>query len=165
MTAEIKIRSYEPEDLPRLQDIAVRAWQPIYEERKRLIGEELFNMFCPIGSECKREQVQLFAERTPEHMIVAVDAAGCPVGFATYYINQENRTGMIGNNAVDKTSGLKGVGQALYAEIFRRLKEAGMEAVQVNTGLDAAHAPARRAYERAGFGEARFESVTYVKKL
>jgi hypothetical protein len=74
-----------------LQDIAARAWIPIYEERKRLIGEDLFNQLFPAGSECKREQIRAFAEQTPEHMIVAEDGEGCPVGFATFYINQENR--------------------------------------------------------------------------
>lgn len=163
--SEITIRPFKPEDLPRLQDIAVRAWIPIYEERKRLIGEDLFNQLFPTGSECKREQLRAFAEQTPEHMVVAVDGEGCPVGFATFYINQESKIGTLCNNAVDKTSALKGVGQALYAEVFRRLKDAGMEVVQVNTGLDDAHAPARRAYERAGFDPVGIESVTYYKKL
>ncbi|MBT4097360.1 MAG: GNAT family N-acetyltransferase, partial [Gemmatimonadetes bacterium] len=34
----------------------------------------------------------------------------------------------------------------------------------VGTGLDDAHAPARRAYERAGFDIAQ-QDVTYYKKL
>ena len=39
-----------------------------------------------------------------------------------------------------------------------------MIAVTVSTGLDEGHAPARRAYERAGF-EKHLDSVTYCKML
>ena len=40
----------------------------------------------------------------------------------------------------------------------------GALAVRVTTGADDAHAPARRAYEKAGF-EKSLSSVTYYKKL
>ena len=39
-----------------------------------------------------------------------------------------------------------------------------MTYAKVATGLDDAHAPARRAYERAGF-DIKVEDVTYYKKL
>lgn len=39
----------------------------------------------------------------------------------------------------------------MYAYAFARLRERGMRYVRVSTGGDPAHAPARRAYEKAGF--------------
>ena len=44
------------------------------------------------------------------------------------------------------------------------MRAEGMKIITVNTGLDEGHAPARRAYERAGF-TAPLESVTYSKLL
>ena len=115
--------------------------------------------------DCKRKEVLLRAENSPERIIVAEDESGNIAGFATYDLDHERKIGIIGSNAVDKSMGLKGVGQAMYAEIFRRFKQAGMTAAQVTTGLDDGHAPARRAYQRAGFGEFSLPSVTYFKKL
>ena len=168
MADAVKIRNFRPEDLKRLQDIAVEAWKPIYAEYRRKLGDEIFEQVFPGGSERKRGQVASFAEKSPERLLVAETPEGKVVGFATYYVNQENKVGMVGNNAVDRTAGLKGVGQALYAEVFRRMREEGMTLAKVETGFnDEGHAPARRAYERAGFGAngEHTEDTTYYKKL
>ena len=47
---------------------------------------------------------------------------------------------------------------------LEEMRQEGMIAVTVSTGLDEGHAPARRAYERAGF-EKHLDSVTYCKML
>ena len=66
-------------------------------------------------------------------------------------MNSQSKVANITNNAVDPFCGEKGVGQEMYQAALARFKAEGMRAVMVNTGLDEAHAPARRAYERAGF--------------
>ena len=76
----------------------------------------------------------------------------------------ERKIGIISNNAVDPCCGVKGVGQEMYRAVLEYFRKAGMLLAQVTTGLDEAHAPARRAYERAGFG-LHTESVTYTMKL
>ena len=151
-------------DLIRIQDIAFEAWQPIFRGYRQQISDELFEQSRP-DPDCKRKEILDRAENSPERIIVAVDNNGNIAGFATYDLDFDRKIGIIGSNAVDKTLGLKGVGQAMYAEIFRRFKEAGMTAAQVTTGLDDGHAPARKAYQRAGFGEFSLPSVTYFKKL
>lgn len=168
MADAVKVRDYRPEDLERLQDIAVEAWKPIYDEYRRKLGDEIFEQVYAGGSERKRGQVASFAERSPEHLVVAETPEGKVVGFATYYLREDIKVGDIGNNAVDRSCGLKGVGQALYAEVFRRMRAAGMTVARVDTGYnDEGHAPARRAYERAGFGAngEHTESTLYFKKL
>ena len=161
---KVIIREFRTEDLPVVQDIANGAWQPIYAVFRQLIGDELFEQTRP-DPDAKRKQIKQHAETHPEWFIVAETADGKIAGFATYILDEKTHTGIIGNNAVDKTCGLKGVGQAMYAELFRRFKAAGMTAAQVTTGLDDGHAPARRAYQRAGFGEYHLDSITYYKKL
>lgn len=151
-------------DLCRLQDIAFEAWQPIFQGYRQQIGDDLFEQSRP-DPDGKRKEVLFRAENSPERIIVAEDENGNIAGFAAYDLDHERKIGIISSNAVDKSMGLKGVGQAMYAEIFRRFKQAGMTAAQVTTGLDDGHAPARRAYQRAGFGEFSLPSVTYFKKL
>ena len=47
---------------------------------------------------------------------------------------------------------------------YKACRAAGVKVVRVTTGLDWAHAPARRAYERAGFRR-HLDSVTYYMEL
>ncbi|MEM7223540.1 MAG: GNAT family N-acetyltransferase [Pseudomonadota bacterium] len=62
--------------------------------------------------------------------------------------------GEIDLNAVDPDHQGSGVGAWMYAYALDRMKEAGMLVASVGTGGDPSHAPARRAYEKAGFGPA-----------
>lgn len=59
--------------------------------------------------------------------------------------------GEINLNAVDPEFQGRGGGEKMYTFAVARLREKGVRLVGVGTGLDAAHEPARRAYEKAGF--------------
>ena len=52
----------------------------------------------------------------------------------------------------------------MYAFALRNLKERGADYVYVGTGADAAHAPARAAYEAVGFDRS-IPVVYYYRKL
>jgi GNAT superfamily N-acetyltransferase len=73
------------------------------------------------------------------------------------------RIGEIGLNAVHPAHAGQGIGTEMYDYALARMKEAGMTVATVGTGGDPSHAPARRAYEKAGFGPA-IPSV-YMYKL
>jgi hypothetical protein len=50
-----------------------------------------------------------------------------------------------------------------YEHALDRLREGGMRFARVGTGLDPAHAPARRAYKKAGFS-IQLPSVEYYRR-
>ena len=52
----------------------------------------------------------------------------------------------------------------MYDFALARMKEAGMQVATVATGADPSHAPARRAYEKAGF-TVQIQSVWLYRKL
>ena len=56
------------------------------------------------------------------------------------------------------------IGTTLNLHALQAMKDAGMIRAEVGTGGDPAHAPARRAYEKAGFDIAQ-PKVTYYKNL
>jgi GNAT superfamily N-acetyltransferase len=58
----------------------------------------------------------------------------------------------------------RGIRVALYGLALARMKELGAALATVATGGDPSHAPARRAYEKAGFGPA-LPSVHLYKLL
>ena len=157
------IRLFQPSDLEPMVAIAKKAWKKIFEGFRQQLGDELYSILYDNRLQDKRHQLTEFTARFPGQCYVC-ERNGKIVGFVTFGLNRETKTGILTNNAADPDSGEKGVGQEMYAAVFERMRQEGMIAVTVSTGLDEGHAPARRAYERAGF-EKHLNSVTYCKKL
>lgn len=157
------IRTYMPEDLETLADIGNRAWRGIYAMFRSLYGEELFRLINPDPSRSKGEQVRNHCMKHPEWVFVC-ERKGEIAGFITFRLEKDKKIGVIGNNARAPECPEKGVGQEMYAAVLEYFRKNGMLYAKVNTGLDPAHAPARRAYEAAGF-DIRHEEVVYYKKL
>ena len=86
------------------------------------------------------------------------------VGFVSVRLDRERAIGEIGLNAVDPEHAGVGVGTAMYGHALARMREAGMRVATVATGGDPSHAPARRAYEKAGF-DAEIPSVWMCREL
>jgi GNAT superfamily N-acetyltransferase len=89
---------------------------------------------------------------------------GTAVGFVTCFVHSAIPAGEIGNNAVHPAYQGRGFAPRLYERAFDWLREKGMEYARVTTGGDPAHAPARRAYEKAGF-DVPLPVVQYYREL
>ena len=157
------IRTYKPEDLKTVIGIADRAWQEIYRMFRRTYGDELFELLVPDETSSKGEQVRGHCEQHPEWIFVCEEEGVC-VGFVTFRLDEERKIANIGNNGVDPGSRSRGIGRQLYEAVLDHFRANGMRYAKVQTGLDEAHAPARRAYERLGFN-IRHEDVDYYMKL
>ena len=70
----------------------------------------------------------------------------------------------IGNNAVDPAHRGRGIGPRMYEHALAFFREHDQKYVELVTGLDDAHAPPRRAYEKVGMRQA-CPSVKYVVEL
>ncbi len=77
---------------------------------------------------------------------------GRPVGFATVSLNAfHERMGAIDIIGVDPDYQRRGVSSQLTSFALDYMREQGMDIAIVETGGDSGHAPARAAYEAAGF--------------
>ncbi|MEM8646439.1 MAG: GNAT family N-acetyltransferase, partial [Pseudomonadota bacterium] len=74
------------------------------------------------------------------------------VGFVSITLDHTTLLGEIGLNAVHPSQCGRGYGTQLYTHALDVMRQAGMKAASVGTGADPSHAPARRAYQKAGFG-------------
>ncbi|MGC9349990.1 MAG: GNAT family N-acetyltransferase [Anaerolineae bacterium] len=160
----VTLRAFHEADVDALLDIAVAAWTPVYESFRSMLGEELFEVAFPGWQHEKRRQIASACRGEHGAVVIVVEAEGEPVGFASYYLNCRTHVGEIGNNAVHPAYQGRGIGTRLYRHVIAEMREAGMAAVKVTTGGDPSHAPARRAYEKAGFTGA-IPSVTYYLDL
>ncbi len=159
----MSIRAFAPADLPVIVDIGNRAWKEIKKMTRDSLGDRLADRFNPEGdSVTKGREIESFAASTPENIFICEEDNRI-VGFITFVL-APGGVGVIGNNAVDPECGLKGIGQQMYRAVLEHFRKNGMKTARVTTGLDYAHTPARRAYERAGFSR-KLESVTYYLDL
>jgi ribosomal protein S18 acetylase RimI-like enzyme len=158
------IRPATADDVPAACEIARLAWEPIYAEFRRRVGDDIFAKLYPNWEETKMEQVRQAFEKHPGSMLVT-EVDGQVAAFITFFvINTTAGLGEIGNNAVHPDFQGRGLGRAQYERVFEELRANGCGIVQVTTGLDDAHAPARRAYEAAGF-DIELPKITYMRKL
>lgn len=160
----VTIRSFSDSDLPRLLEIAVAAWHPIFESFHALLGGDLFEIVFPDWKAMKRREIESACRPESRAHVIVAELDGRPAGFATYYLNQQKGIGEIGNNAVHPEHQRCGIGTQLHATALERMREAGMKCAKVTTGLDDSHAPARRAYEKSGF-DSGLPSVDYYRTL
>lgn len=159
--SEYVIRPAKDDDTDTLVEIAKNEWKAIYEGYREQMGDEIFFSFFPDSAAQKEAQIRKNVE-TGNCFVTECD--GKIAGFIYYVYSEENKIGIISNNAVSSEFRGKGIGPRQYEFIFDTLRRLGAKGVKVTTGLDEAHAPARRAYEKAGFS-ANTKAITYYKKL
>ncbi len=152
MTDALTIRPAAPRDHDALQAIRKAAFAPVFASFRAIVGEPIARVAMASADD---EQAALLASildaQSPWETFVAVED-GAAVGFVALACNAVTRVGELGLNAVAPDHQRKGVGAALHARALERMKEQGMRVAAVGVGGDPSHDPARRAYERAGFG-------------
>jgi ribosomal protein S18 acetylase RimI-like enzyme len=148
------IRPFEPDDLPALQRIRQAAFAPVFQSFRDIVGEQIAALAL---ADADAEQAKLLDDictADSGHRVLVVTLGDEIVGFVSFTIDAAKRTGEIGLNAVHPDQAGRGIGTEMYEYVLARMKELGMAVATVGTGGDPSHAPARRAYEKAGFGPA-----------
>jgi GNAT superfamily N-acetyltransferase len=144
------IRPGTTEEINIACEIALLAWQPIYEYRRQQMGEVLFDhLFCN-WRENKTREIRDLCEKHPGQFIV-IEMDDTIQGFATFLLDPEKSLGIIGNNAVHPNVQGRGFGKLLHHTLLKEFRERGLKYAQVLTGLDPAHDAARGSYMKAGF--------------
>jgi N-acetylglutamate synthase-like GNAT family acetyltransferase len=157
------IRKYKPDDLGIIMDMGNRAWSNIYKMFREAYGDELFQIIVPNEKTRKGDQIKSHCENHPEWVFIC-EEGGQIVGFITFTLDFEKKIGEIGSNAKEPNCNLKGIGQQMYKAVLDYFQKQGMRYAKVHTGLDYAHAPAKKAYEMAGFN-IYHEDIDYYMKL
>jgi predicted N-acetyltransferase YhbS len=160
---DVSIRPLRAADVEQLVAIAVAAWEPIFAMYRQTLGEELFALEMPDWRAKKADQIRRACAPESRGAVFVAERGDEIVGFVTCYANTSG-VGEIGNNAVWPAERGQGIGPQLYEHALAHLRAQGMHYVKVGTGLDPAHASARRAYEKVGFDVA-VPAVTYYRKL
>jgi GNAT superfamily N-acetyltransferase len=164
---EPTIRPLDPADRDAVVALSLRAWAPAFASMKEVMGpavyEAVYEAQYPsgwresqrvaVGHACDSGTIQIWVAET--------DAA--IAGSVAVRLHGADRMGEIHMLAVDPSHQRKGVAGALIDRATGWIADKGMRSVMVETGGDAGHAPARAAYEKAGFTP--FPVSRYFKAL
>src|SRR5690554_3108235 len=92
------IRPGTAEEITIACEIALLAWEPIYEYRRQQMGDVLFNHLFSDWRETKAHEIRGLCEKHLDQLLV-LEVDNQIKGFATFLIDPEKSLGIIGNNA------------------------------------------------------------------
>lgn len=157
------IEPYAPHHLEAIVQLSLRAWSPVFTSLRTALDAEVYRAFYPDGWQISQQKaVEATCTAVDTHTWVAIDA-DVIAGFTAVRLHPEDNMGEIYMIAVDPDCQGRGIGAALTEFALDWMKKAGMSVAMVETGGDPGHAPARRTYEKAGFG--LLPVARYFKKL
>lgn len=158
----IHIRRATNADTAALTDLAVLAWAPVFASFRHLFGPTAYAILYPDWQAQQREVVAR-ACRDEQTTTLLAEHDGAIAGFLSYTLNHTDLIGTVELLAVHPDHQQRGVATALNLAALDQMRASGMKLAGVSTGGDPGHAPARRAYEKAGYTP--FPNVWYYQPL
>ena len=146
-----RFREARPEDIPRLHEIRLAAFAPVFTSFRAIVGEAIAPHAFSQGEEEQGEHLDGIADPDSKYELHVACLDDEIVGFVAVSCDGASKLGEIALNAVDPEHAGQGIGTAMYEFALERLRKRGMKVATVGTGGDPSHTPARRAYEKAGF--------------
>lgn len=147
----VLIRGANASDAPRLEEVRRAAFAPVFASFRAILGEGIYQLTQTRADEAQADYLAALLAPNSGWEVYVAEQADIVVGFVSVQLNRETTIGEIGLNAVHPDSTGAGIGTTMYDFTVARMREAGMRVATVSTGGDISHAPARRAYEKAGF--------------
>ena len=158
----MQIEPYNPHQLDAVIHLSLRAWSPVFDSIQDAMNADLYRELYPDWRVSQQKAVEDVCAAEDTNVWVAIDADST-VGFVAVKLDSESSMGEVYMVAVDPDFQGHGIGTALMEFALAWMKDSGMSVAMVETGGDPGHAPARRTYEKMGFG--LFPIARYFKKL
>jgi ribosomal protein S18 acetylase RimI-like enzyme len=162
----VPIRPLAGSDVDDVVALSLRAWEPVFASMRAAMGEAVFRHVYPDWSAMQAAAVAGVLRDGATHSWVA-DDGGRPVGFVAVVHHDEDHgepnSSEIEMIAVDPDHQRRGIADDLLAHAVEQARAHGSVLAVIGTGGDPGHAPARAAYEKAGFRP--FPQVRYYRML
>jgi ribosomal protein S18 acetylase RimI-like enzyme len=161
MAVKVRIRSFVDTDMDDIVELSLLAWEPVFRSFQKILGPDIYPILYPDWRKSQKEGVETVCKERADVLVAETD--GQVVGFVAYELREKDETGEVLLLAVHPEYQNRGIGTDLNVAALQRLEAAGMKMAAVETGGDAAHAPARRSYVKAGYTP--MPIVRYFKDL
>lgn len=158
------IRPFVPRDLTRLIDLTIETFRPFYEDSFRpLVGDVIFANQHGNWRADYREQVAGLHDPQQHRYVAVAEIDHLIAGYVAWSADPARRNGSISHLAVASEHRRHQAGTALCEHAFAEMRALGAEVVEIGTGGDPFHAPARALYERLGC--TRLPIAVYYREL
>jgi ribosomal protein S18 acetylase RimI-like enzyme len=157
------IRPYEEDDRADVVYLSIRAWTPVHDSMREVMGRQVFDLHHRPDWRAKQTKDVEAVLADKETMVWVAERDGAVVGFAAAILNADEQMGELRMVAVDPDDQNRGLGTELTNLATESMRQMGMTHAAISTGGDPGHAAARRTYEKAGYRP--FPSVVYFKAL
>jgi ribosomal protein S18 acetylase RimI-like enzyme len=163
----VVLRLARANDMHQIDEITIICYTAIAESYIQMLGPDCYEVVKhdPHLTWQERKTGQnhrLFADHPDWVWVLEND--GRIIGFITFYLVPKQGYGHIDNNGVHPDYAGQGWGKFMYQQVLEHFRQEGLSYAHVDTGLDDAHIPARRAYESVGFNR-RVPIVEYWQDL
>jgi ribosomal protein S18 acetylase RimI-like enzyme len=148
-TTRARIRPFVEGDLVGTGELSLLAWEPVFESMEKVLGPRIFRLIWPDWKKSQAEGVKGACRATDKYHTLVAKLGGRVVGFIAYELKGE--TGEVVLLAVHPEFQKRGIATQLNQAALDAMKAAGMKMAVAETGGEDGHAPARRAYEKAGY--------------
>lgn len=147
----MEIRTCLPDDLPRVLELTIDTFGPFLEDGFRpLAGETIFAIQHGRWREDYAGMVARLHDPADHHHVAIAWLDGVIAGFVGWYTEPARHKGYVEILAVDAAHRGAHIGTALCEHAFGRMRGDGAVVVEIGTGGDPFHAPARALYEKLG---------------
>ncbi|MFJ4467717.1 GNAT family N-acetyltransferase [Streptomyces sp. NPDC089424] len=145
------IRAFVPDDLATLIGLTIETFRPFYEDSFRpLVGDVVFTgLHDDWRGDYRKQITELHAPERHAYVAVAESDEGI-VGYVAWSVEPTRGTGSVTHLAVAAGQRQHGLGTELCEHAFAQMRTLGARSVEIGTGGDAFHAPARALYESLG---------------
>lgn len=143
------IRDFTLDDEEAVVELALGAWEPVFESMARRVGPEIFRKL--FGEDWRHYQETDIRRALSAYNVSVAETSDRVVGYVAVDLPAGESHGEIYMIAVDPGQQGRGVGRALTQHAVEQIRAARRELVVVETGGDPGHAAARATYEKAGF--------------
>jgi GNAT superfamily N-acetyltransferase len=147
-----QIRAFQDRDLDAVVDLSLLAWEPVFVSFEHILGKTIFDhMYRPNWRTAQATAVRANCLNQEAETYVVVTEQNDPVGFAVLLQDQAESVGVVDMIAVHPDHQRLGHARRLMEFAIDRLHGQGLNLINVGTGGDPGHAPARALYEAVGF--------------
>ena len=161
------LRHAVEQDLAAVDALTVKSYRAIQESFVAMLGDDCYDAVRLepelTWEERKIQQNRRLYDEHPEQLWV-LEEDGDVFGFVSFWLFPDKSYGHIDNNGLRADRVGQGWATFMYRHVLEHFRAQGLRFAHVDTGLDDAHIPARRAYEAAGF-DRQVPTVDYWQDL
>lgn len=147
----MRIREFGQDDLERIIGLTIDTFGPFYEQSFRpLVGDVIFANQHGDWRADYRTLVAGLHDPSQHKYVAVAEIGGAITGYVGWSVNPARRNGSVIILAVADEHRRHQTGTALCEHAFAQMRALGAEVVEIGTGGDPFHAPARALYEKLG---------------